>query len=665
MFNFRCREEEEEEHGAETASAETLGLHQHLHPDHSGPLCAEKGHADAASAQTLLEVSSMISDSSSSSQPKAVAVAQDTIEFSEPSGRCLSLSPVSRIWSQLMRQWGLTFYIRVDLQGSFHTYPDLGGPFRKLTMLSIAILKAAGIQNCKVPQLWLKQDGVSDMDIIVRQSIYWPDGSIKKRTKSYATEKTHKRMCQLVQALVDKYNEDHNLFGDLAHMLQDVLHYQSVRDKFMGYYHLNFTTKTKEADDLDAGIDNLFFVEIKRSGRGKHKEMLVNCFCMYVVLTNLSLDIIVNVFLAVVYDEDKICYGCANQGSVDMKHPDPCKYDGGHLDMGRPFECVKAKEAKIRRMYEQADEVAQDTEVWPPSASCLSSSPASRVWARHVKDWGRIFYIRVDLQGSFHTYPDVGGPFQSSQETDKAIDRYLEDHWDPKMRMGPDDNVSIMDKVIRRCLYWPDGRIKRHTKSSSTRAANKRMHQFIQALVDKYNDDHNLLGDLALKLKDVLHYQPICENHIWYYHLNFTAKTKEADGLDSTSDNLFFVEVKRMGIGNYEEMLVSCFFMVNPDNGKPCKGCTNNGTVDMKHPDTDEYFAGHLDAYLPFGCFGKWSDSDDDDKYVKAREAKLRHMYEGERRGGGEIIRPQMVVVSGESVTIHYHSQLPCGSLKK
>lgn len=39
-------------------------------------------------------------------------------------------------------------------------------------------------------------------------------------------------------------------------------------------------------------------------------------------------------------DEDKICYGCAKQGSVDMKHPDPCKYDGGHLDMGRPFECV-------------------------------------------------------------------------------------------------------------------------------------------------------------------------------------------------------------------------------------------------------------------------------------------------------------------------------------
>uniref|UniRef100_A0A0E0AX15 DUF3615 domain-containing protein n=1 Tax=Oryza glumipatula TaxID=40148 RepID=A0A0E0AX15_9ORYZ len=627
------KEEEEEEHGAETASAETLGLHQHPHSDHSGPLCAEKGHA--ASAQTLLEASSMIADSSSSSQPKAVAVAQDTIEFSEPSGRCLSLSPVSRIWSRLMHQWGLTFYIRVDLQGSFHTYPDVGGPFPSLQEAHNAIDRH--LEGRRHPKLWLKQDGVSAMDIIVRQSIYWPDGSIRKRTKSYATEKTHKRMCQLVQAL------------DLAHKLKDVLHYQSVRDKCMGYYHLNFTTETKESDDLDASIDNLFFVEIKH--------------------------------------EDKIYYGCANQGSVDMKHPDPHEYDGGHLDLGRPYECVdqwsdseddaeyvKAKEAKIRRMYEpapspsprqpsqsyslarteeehvvetasakahadplyakeghvpssitatssscqQADAVAQDTEVLPPSGSCLSSSPASHVWARHVKDWGLIFYIRVDLQGSFHTYPDVGGPFQSSQEADKAIDRYLEDHRDPKMRIGQNDDISSIENVIRRCLYWPDGTIKRRTKSSTTWEAKKRMHQFIQALVDKI---------WHLNSKDVLHYQPLCENHMWYYHLNFTAKTKE-DGFDSTSDNLFFVEVKCMGKGNYEEMVVSFFCMVNPiDNGKPCKGCTNNGTADMKHPDTGEYFAGHLDAYLPYGCFGQWSDSDDDDKYVKAKEAKLRRMF--------------------------------------
>jgi hypothetical protein len=149
---------------------------------------------------------------------------------------------------------------------------------------------------------------------------------------------------------------------------------------------------------------------------------------------------------------------------------------------------------------QQADAVAQDTEVLPPSGSCLSSSPASHVWARHVKDWGLIFYIRVDLQGSFHTYPDVGGPFQSSQEADKAIDRYLEDHRDPKMHIGQNDDISSMENVIRRCLYWPDGTIKRRTKSFATWEAKKRMHQFIQALVDKYNDDHNLLGVCFLSI---------------------------------------------------------------------------------------------------------------------------------------------------------------------
>ena len=85
---------------------------------------------------------------------------------------------------------------------------------------------------------------------------------------------------------------------------------------------------------------------------------------------------------------------------------------------------------------------------------------------------------------------------------------------------------------------------------------------------DCLSDPSFLFQDLALKLKDVLHYQPLCENHMWYYHLNFTAKTKEDDGFDSTSDNLFFVEVKCMGKGNYEEMVVSCFCVINPiDNG--------------------------------------------------------------------------------------------------
>jgi hypothetical protein len=43
------------------------------------------------------------------------------------------------------------------------------------------------------------------------------------------------------------------------------------------------------------------------------------------------------------------------------------------------------------------------------------------------------FYIRVDLGGSFHTYPDVGGPFQSIEQAEKAIDQYLHVRRVPKM----------------------------------------------------------------------------------------------------------------------------------------------------------------------------------------------------------------------------------------
>lgn len=99
------------------------------------------------------------------------------------------------------------------------------------------------------------------------------------------------------------------------------------------------------------------------------------------------------------------------------------------------------------------------------------------------------------------------------------------------------------------------------------------MRLLVQALVDKYNDDHNLLEDLAYELKDVLHYQFISERHSTlskknrFYHLNFTAKTKGAGDFDSGMDNLFFAELMPMS-GEYVEMVVSSFCMVKPsDNG--------------------------------------------------------------------------------------------------
>jgi hypothetical protein len=58
---------------------------------------------------------------------------------------------------------------------------------------------------------------------------------------------------------------------------------------------------------------------------------------------------------------------------------------------------------------------------------------------RKPEDWYFTFYIRTDLQGFYHTYPDVSGPFKTLQEADNAIDRHLHDLEDPKM-YGSDSN---------------------------------------------------------------------------------------------------------------------------------------------------------------------------------------------------------------------------------
>jgi hypothetical protein len=58
------------------------------------------------------------------------------------------------------------------------------------------------------------------------------------------------------------------------------------------------------------------------------------------------------------------------------------------------------------------------------------------------------------------------------------------------------------------------------------------------------------------------------ERNIWYYHYNFTAKTKEAGGIEY----LFFAEVTCM---EGDELAVSCFCMLSTDdNGILCSSLT-------------------------------------------------------------------------------------------
>ena len=69
-------------------------------------------------------------------------------------------------------------------------------------------------------------------------------------------------------------------------------------------------------------------------------------------------------------------------------------------------------------------------EALSPSGRSLSEST---IWEWRDFDWGITFYTIQDLGGYFRTFPHVGGPFQSKDEANKAIDRYLTDHEDLTM----------------------------------------------------------------------------------------------------------------------------------------------------------------------------------------------------------------------------------------
>ncbi|XP_047072331.1 uncharacterized protein LOC124681457 [Lolium rigidum] len=269
--------------------------------------------------------------------------------------------------------------------------------------------------------------------------------------------------------------------------------------------------------------------------------------------------------------------------------------------------------------------VAGHTAVFlPVSRSYISTSPGSSLLVRLRRDWNSTFYIRVDQNGSFHTYPPVGGQFQSLQEADNAIDRYLRDRRSPMMCKEL-AGVSQKEMAIRRCLYWPDGTRKKRRKSQVIEKTLDPMRSLVQALMDQYNENHQRFQDLPYELKDFLHCQYISESSIGsYYHLNFTANRNGVEDIDRSKDSMFFVEVKFMK-GEQLELVVNCFCIVEPNDNGHCYGCINNGSAYMKHPSKDDaYTGGHLDTYSSFGY--DRSDSDNSDS-EEAEETRIRRMY--------------------------------------
>lgn len=265
------------------------------------------------------------------------------------------------------------------------------------------------------------------------------------------------------------------------------------------------------------------------------------------------------------------------------------------------------------------------TEISASSGLCLSSSPGPNILVRKPPDWYLKFYIRIDRLGSFHTYPDVGGPFKSLQEAENAIDCHLRGLQHETMSKESLGKLSRMDWLVRQALYWPDGKRRNCSEEFASENTCTVTNPLFQVLVDKYNDDNNLSGDRAHELKDALHYQTMreCEENIWYYHFNFTTKTKEAGDID----NLFFAEVTLI---EGDELAVNCFCMINTDANGRCYGCTNNGSVDMKHPnEANAYKAGDPDYYLQFGHSGEWDSSDDEVEDFKDEEDRIRHIYKG------------------------------------
>ncbi|XP_044444542.1 uncharacterized protein [Triticum aestivum] len=168
-------------------------------------------------------------------------------------------------------------------------------------------------------------------------------------------------------------------------------------------------------------------------------------------------------------------------------------------------------------------------------------------------------------------YPPIGGPFQSLQEADDAIVRHLDDLRDKTVCLA---DLSLMEKAVRHALYWPDGTRKKLSKSSVDPERINHTRLLVQALLDKYNEDHNLLGNLAYELKDIMCIRSICEGRP--HNCRFC-----------TSDT---------------EFVLSCFYMLKPNDNGHCRGCTYNKRVNLKHPnDADEFSGGHLDPYLPYG----------------------------------------------------------------
>nr|XP_051223095.1 uncharacterized protein LOC127341325 isoform X1 [Lolium perenne] len=315
---------DEEEHVGTTASAQTPHPDGLQHLDFSDLMFKEQHATEPASAQTLCKLDLLslkdlryptamdVSPTIATSLPspcQTIATSfpspLHTIEASPPSGRSLSSSP---IWKKCDFIWEMTFHTIKDLGGYFRIFPHVGGPFRSKDEAYKGI--ARYLAEHEDPSIGR---GLSEVDKLIQHCRYFPDGTKRRLKAGQQIDKRRDANYQLVQAVLYKYNEHHNLSGDRAYEVKYVPD-KPVRweeENCRMYIHMNFTAKTKVSDD------NMFFTEITH-GTGKGGELTVNCCCIVKHLDNGP------------------CLGC----ETSVKHPnDGNAYTGGRMNAtySQPF----------------------------------------------------------------------------------------------------------------------------------------------------------------------------------------------------------------------------------------------------------------------------------------------------------------------------------------
>ncbi|XP_039807183.1 uncharacterized protein LOC120671028 isoform X1 [Panicum virgatum] len=151
--------------------------------------------------------------------------------------------------------------------------------------------------------------------------------------------------------------------------------------------------------------------------------------------------------------------------------------------------------------------------------------------------------------------------------------------------------------------------------NAPSKSSKDHMCHLVKALLDQYNDYHNLCKDLAHELKDFVSWDWIYENTKTYYHFNFTTKTNKADDV-----NLFFAEVMWVKIG----YAVTCCCMIKPNDDGCGYGCTNPKQKVIHPNNSRAYIGGHVSGNVPFG-----GDDDSSNEDEKAFVARLRFFLRG------------------------------------